>query len=102
MIAVAATPDDCPFCGGTGYMVKALRAGYELWINDPDAYAYRIRCRSCAAEGPWSKASSDSAIRLWNTRPAHRRAHAARGDGNAAPCYCSDPDAPWHNEETNT
>jgi hypothetical protein len=60
----------CPFCNGVGDMVKTLRAGYELWMDDEDAYAYHVRCRCCASEGPWSKASPDSAIRLWNARQA--------------------------------
>jgi hypothetical protein len=32
--------------------------------------------------------------------PAPIKEHAARGEGNAAPCRCADPTAPWHNEET--
>jgi Lar family restriction alleviation protein len=59
----------CPFCGGVGDMVKTIRAGYDLWLSDPDAYAYHVRCRSCAAEGPWAKVKA-GAIRLWNTREA--------------------------------
>ena len=58
----------CPFCGGKGYMVKTLRAGYELWMDDPDAYAYHVCCRSCAAEGPWAKSNEKSAFRQWNHR----------------------------------
>lgn len=58
----------CPFCGGVGDLVSQLRAGYELYMSDPDSRAYFVRCRSCATEGPWAKTDA-GAIRQWNTRP---------------------------------
>lgn len=57
----------CPFCGGDGYLSSALRDGYQSFSNDPDAQAYYVVCRSCAAEGPWAK-SEYGAVRMWNTR----------------------------------
>ena len=57
----------CPFCGGTGYLENILRDGYKDFPDDPDARAYCVRCRSCAAEGPWAK-SEYGARRLWNIR----------------------------------
>jgi Lar family restriction alleviation protein len=59
----------CPFCGDTRVWIdKMLRDGYEQFKDDEDAYAYSIRCGSCAASGGWSKSSENSAIRLWNMR----------------------------------
>jgi hypothetical protein len=57
----------CPFCGGQPIPEKALRDGYADCQDDPDAYAYTVRCRSCAAEGGWAK-SATSAARWWNMR----------------------------------
>lgn len=57
----------CPFCGGDGLFDCDLRDGYENYKDDPDAYAYTIRCRCCAAEGGWAKSAS-GAQRLWNSR----------------------------------
>lgn len=58
----------CPFCGGEGISEKQLRDGFEHDRDDPDAYAYTVRCRSCAAEGGWSKSSHGGAAILWNMR----------------------------------
>lgn len=57
----------CPFCGGEGIPEKQLRGGFEHDRDDPDAYAYTVRCRSCAAEGGWSK-NPAGATRQWNMR----------------------------------
>ena len=57
----------CPFCGGQGVPYRVLRDGYADAKGDPDAYAYFVRCRACAAEGPWSKVAA-GAERMWNTR----------------------------------
>lgn len=60
----------CPFCGGTGAALaldKVLRDGYDKHPDDPDAYAYSIRCLSCAATGGWAKQAS-GAVRWWNMR----------------------------------
>ena len=57
----------CPFCGGDPYRRKVLRDGYEDWKDDPDAWAYYVVCRSCAAQGGWAKSVSGAA-RWWNMR----------------------------------
>ena len=59
----------CPFCGGKPLTTpdRMLREGYEKWPDDPDAYAYSVRCNSCAAEGPWQKSAS-GAVTWWNLR----------------------------------
>jgi Lar family restriction alleviation protein len=59
----------CPFCGSTRVgLDKTLRDGYAgEFESDPDAYAYAIRCGSCAAEGGWAKTGS-GAHRYWNMR----------------------------------
>lgn len=58
----------CAFCGGRGYCVRRLRQGYEQCRDDPDAYAYTVRCQSCAAEGPWTKSGAEGAVARWNRR----------------------------------
>jgi hypothetical protein len=58
----------CPFCGGEPIPGNVLRDGYWIYRNDPDAFAYFIRCRSCAAQGGWSKSGEAGARRLWNMR----------------------------------
>lgn len=64
--ATQATMLPCPFCGG-----KALLDADERYPGGnpaaPDALAYFARCRSCAAQGPWSKAAT-GALRGWNSR----------------------------------
>jgi Lar family restriction alleviation protein len=54
--AMGAKP--CPFCGGEP-------------IDDDerhgDGLAHFWRCRSCAAEGPWTKTRTDALI-AWNRR----------------------------------
>lgn len=56
----------CPFCGGVAVRDNPLlRQGCEP--TEPDAYAYWIRCTSCAACGGWAK-SWDGAERLWEMR----------------------------------
>jgi Lar family restriction alleviation protein len=57
----------CPFCGGSPINDKTLRDGYESGSDDLDAYAYFIRCNSCAAHGGWAKTSA-GAKRCWNMR----------------------------------
>jgi len=60
----------CPFCGGKRLMVdQTVRDGYAayLYVNDPDAIAYDVRCLSCAATGGWAR-SEAVARRHWNTR----------------------------------
>ncbi len=57
----------CPFCGGEGIPSKDLRDG--CLDGEPDAYAHYVRCRSCAAQGGWTK-TPGNAVRLWNTRQA--------------------------------
>lgn len=57
----------CPFCGGNGYGFKVLRDGYQNYQEDQDAYAYAVRCRSCAAEGGWKK-TREGARNMWNMR----------------------------------
>jgi len=57
----------CPFCGGDTNIDKILRDGYEKYPDDPDAFAYVVRCISCAAEGGWAK-TEGNAIRNWNMR----------------------------------
>ena len=57
----------CPFCGGKGEVDSKLRDGYKDFLKDPDANAYFVVCRSCAADGPWSKSES-GARRMWNMR----------------------------------
>lgn len=55
----------CPFDGGEAIPDRELRYGCQ--DGDPDAWAYYIRCRTCAAEGPWKKTPS-GADRAWNMR----------------------------------
>jgi hypothetical protein len=59
----------CPFCGGDPLPrpERVLRDGHEADEEDPDAFAYFIRCRCCAAEGGWAK-TEFGARRQWNTR----------------------------------
>lgn len=61
------TLDPCPFCGGEGVPDKTLRDGYENDQADQDAFAYFVRCVSCAAQGPWRK-NQHGAKREWNSR----------------------------------
>lgn len=57
----------CPFCGGQAALDKTLRPVYPDFLDDPDAYAHFIRCRSCAAQGGWMK-NVAGAVRNWNRR----------------------------------
>jgi len=67
----------CPFCGGDWVLDKSLRNGYKEHVTDPDAFAYFVRCVSCAAQGGWAKSES-GAFRLWNRRlEAESRATSA-------------------------
>lgn len=56
----------CPFCGGVGHHERELRNGCE--DGEPDAWAYTIRCYSCAATGGWTKSNEFGAARRWNMR----------------------------------
>ena len=60
-------PKNCPFCYGKPCRKRAIRNGYENRRDDPEAYAYFIRCISCAATGGWAK-NQAGAIRCWNMR----------------------------------
>lgn len=72
----------CPFCGdsnerGKGpharlVVDKTLRRG--CLPEDSEAYAYAVRCGSCAAMGPWVKSGERAAINAWNRR------HGTDGD----------------------
>jgi hypothetical protein len=62
-IEVAPEKQACLYCGGEMMFCYTLRDGYEDDRDDPDAFAYFYRCRSCAATSPWSKSES-SALRL--------------------------------------
>jgi hypothetical protein len=56
----------CPFCGGFQTTVEAtLRDGCKP--GDFEAYAYSVRCLSCAATGGWAK-SEAGALRCWTMR----------------------------------
>ncbi len=65
----------CPFCNGKARLEKTLRDGYDLWKDDPDAYAYFCICNSCAAQGGWGK-SEGSGIKSWNMRTENRKESA--------------------------
>ena len=56
---------DCPFCGGHATMRRVLRDGCK--DGEPDAWAYYVVCRSCAAQGGGGK-SKESALRCWSQR----------------------------------
>ena len=58
----------CPFDGGTAYVTKEERDGYADYPDDPDRFAYAVRCVTCAAQGPWVKSSGMGAITQWNRR----------------------------------
>lgn len=55
----------CPFCGGEALKDNSLRDGCN--DGEPDARAYWITCRFCAATGGWAK-SEGGAARCWNMR----------------------------------
>lgn len=70
----------CPFCGGDPVEDRELRDGYK--DGEDDAYAYSVRCRTCAGVGGWGK-SAASARRWWNgrmgpTRMAEERERVGR------------------------
>ena len=50
----------CPFCGGSPIMDSCIDAYNEQ---------YFVRCRSCAAEGPWGR-HPVTAAHSWNKRIA--------------------------------
>lgn len=50
----------CPFCGG--------EAEVENW-EQSNFQKYFVRCKCCAAEGPWGK-NRATACNLWNIRAA--------------------------------
>jgi hypothetical protein len=56
----------CPFCGGEGWVSRTLRGG--CLDGEPDAWAYSVHCRCCAAAGPWCKSSEHGAVVDWNRR----------------------------------
>lgn len=51
----------CPFCGGDGVQDTMEVAG------DIDTTQHFIRCRGCAAEGPWANTEAGAA-HMWNQR----------------------------------
>lgn len=55
----------CPFCTGRPDLTRILRDGAT--DGEPDAWAYFLRCRSCAAESGWQK-SETGAVTWWNMR----------------------------------
>lgn len=57
----------CPFCGGHSKLERQLRHGYEGYENDDEAYAYYVRCLSCAGTGGWAK-TPGNAVRNWEMR----------------------------------
>lgn len=61
----------CPFCGGEGQLHKELRSGYSMFRDDPDAWAYYVVCKSCAAQGGWAK-NKYGGERLWEIREGER------------------------------
>ncbi len=54
----------CPFCGGGVHIVHEPGT---LPIGPPRP-TWAVTCRSCAAQGPWTKVHARSALRLWNER----------------------------------
>lgn len=57
----------CPFCGGTATMESGPRFEHDPECEGPDSKWYAVKCRSCAAQGPWAKSES-GATRWWNMR----------------------------------
>jgi Lar family restriction alleviation protein len=57
----------CPFCGSTANFI----------VSNAEQRRYWVRCRGCAAEGPWSKIDSDDALDRWDTRPSDIALRAA-------------------------
>ena len=49
---------DCPFCGG--------ESDVREWMH-PSFRMYFVKCKGCAAEGPWGK-NRATAVNLWNMR----------------------------------
>lgn len=71
----------CPFCTGQPLIERVRRMPpgplaqprlRRLRRLPRQAADYYVRCRSCAAHGPWMKSAS-SAIRMWNLRPRRPR-----------------------------
>lgn len=59
----AVVPDvlePCPFCGGEAYI--------QVDRSWPDRVTWAVYCRSCAAQGPWSKIHEGDAASQWNRR----------------------------------
>lgn len=56
----------CPFCGGEPSLKRQAR--FDNDTRGPDAWAFFFVCRSCSAEGPWSK-TEGGALMMWNMRP---------------------------------
>lgn len=48
----------CPFCGG--------ESNVREWMH-PSFRMYFVKCKGCAAEGPWGK-NRATAVNLWNMR----------------------------------
>lgn len=63
----SARPAPCPFDGGRPWLSRVERAGYAEHPDEPDRWAYSVRCVSCAAAGPWQK-SATGALRWWAMR----------------------------------
>jgi Lar family restriction alleviation protein len=90
----------CPFCGGEAYPdieKHGLQGGTP---------AHFIACRSCAAEGPWSKVES-AAVRLWNERdvdadreanplPDQDECEACENGTDACPRHALEIHESWH------
>lgn len=60
----------CPFCDADSSRLHAdatLRDGCA--DGEPDAWCASIRCRCCAAEGPWRKADTaeEANRRAWDS-----------------------------------
>ena len=49
---------DCPFCGGEGSVREWMHPSFRM---------YFVKCKGCAAEGPWGK-NRATAVNLWNMR----------------------------------
>lgn len=62
----------CPHCLGRPVVDRILRDGYEDDKDDQDAYAYFVRCCSCASQGGWRK-NPGGAVMMWNMRDGNWR-----------------------------
>lgn len=68
----AGPPLPCPWCGGKPAHSAEKRYPDEMEDEAPDLWSHVMRCRSCAAQGPWIKrdtrADDGGAKRAWNRR----------------------------------